>query len=273
MNLFPLRTFSLVGGVFTLVLACGCTPKAEKQFAESNQQFLNRYLSQNDTDFQRQAVIAVAESPDATQPWAKKAFVDLSGMGEPSKKSKDALVRQAATFGLFKSEYEYVPDLVVLMQKDPSPVVRQSAAHYLAVLGENGRVAQEDWPTVRQATLDALTTERDVDVKVSIIRLMGCIRDKEVLNRLIDQLSSDNFLLQNQTEKSLGRLTGQTFGTDQSAWKKWLAETSDPFAKGGELPPQLAKKELSLLERMFVNYRWKPKSQTQSPFELQNWKD
>ena len=116
-----------------------------------------------------------------------------------------------------------------------TPEVRRDALHGVIALMDGGESAAEHERDLRETTVQLIAQDRSSDIRVASARLLGYFAYRSVLEPLISALDQRDFGVVYEAERSLIRLTGQTFDHDSVQWRRWLAQTSDPFADAGKL--------------------------------------
>ena len=111
----------------------------------------------------------------------------------------------------------------------PAPQVRADALAALCRLALEDRLADETGRVARQAAIQLLGHHESRDVRIVAAQYLGSCPDAESLSALIASLDQRDFGVVYQVERSLNRLTGQTFDHDPQAWEKWKVSESDPF--------------------------------------------
>ncbi len=113
--------------------------------------------------------------------------------------------------------------------------VRRDALRGLIALMDQGESAAEHERNLRETTVQLIAHDRSGDIRVASARLLGYFQDRTVVEPLISALDQRDFGVVFEVERSLIRLTGQTFDHDSVRWRRWLAQTDDPFADAGRL--------------------------------------
>ena len=85
-----------------------------------------------------------------------------------------------------------------------------------------------------------LREEPDREVRMASCRVLGCFRESEALEALIEAVGQSEFAVNHEAEQALIRLTGMTHHGDYQQWRGWRQETADPFARAGRQPAELA---------------------------------
>ncbi len=115
------------------------------------------------------------------------------------------------------------------------PEVRRDAVGGLAALLEAGLDPGDHAPAIARQCIQLVARDRSRDVRLACACVLGHIQDRTVLEPLIAALDERDFGVVFEAERSLIRLTGQTFHHDAVAWRQWLIQTDDPFANAGQL--------------------------------------
>ncbi len=169
-----------------------------------------------DADKRYRGTLKLATYPFAGEPVYIKLFVD-------NIKDPDAGVRTAATRALGNhGGPEHVPLLVKSLQ-DEDKLVRAEGARALQ------RVHN---PVAIPALINAIdeAKELEVDVRSEAADALGQYADNRVVSELIKALADPSLAVNYATLGSLRTLTGQDFGLDRVAWRKWVDSTQDAFA-------------------------------------------
>jgi len=116
---------------------------------------------------------------------------------------------------------------------------RLDATRGLAAKMRRGLVSAQKSNLVAAKASGLLHDDRSRDVRVAAARLLGDIASRESLTALIGGLNDPDFGVVYHSEQSLMHLTGMTHRYDAHAWQTWLGQSSDPFAKRGQLDDQL----------------------------------
>ena len=111
----------------------------------------------------------------------------------------------------------------------PAPQVRADALAALCRLATKDQLAGETGRVTRLAAIQLLGADESRDVRILAAEYLGCCPDDDSLSALIASLDQRDFGVVYQAERSLNRLTGQTFDHDSQAWKAWKLSESEPF--------------------------------------------
>lgn len=211
--------------------------------AKTSKDYLDMALESERADDRRKGVNGLAESSDATSDWAVKVFDTIA------RTDTDAMVRRAALRALLRSaNSDRVPTTLKLLKssdveyEDVRPAtapVRWTAARLLLAVVHGFAFHEDQKSEIVETILDRLPKESDQNVRLALIETLGYFQQRPVLEALINELENEDFAVQHAAELALVSLTGVTHHHYPSAWRKWLAETSDPFAQAGETPEEL----------------------------------
>jgi HEAT repeat protein len=145
----------------------------------------------------------------------------------------DSRVRQHAAFGLGeigRNDPRAIPPLTRALEDKDFDVIAQ--AHY--ALLDIGRPAA---PAVL-----ALLDKPDPDVRGRAVRLLGEMRERSAVPRLIDLLAGPDSGLRKSAMLALLDISGQPLGYQPERWRKWWASAQAPAkpAPAGPAPPKAA---------------------------------
>ncbi|MCB9858306.1 MAG: HEAT repeat domain-containing protein [Phycisphaerales bacterium] len=188
----------------------------------------------------RRGVVGLSESRDATSDWALKVYDTVA------RSDVDASVRSAALRAMERiaDPQSQATATAVLQSKRkssdgiiPAPAsVRWGAARVLHAIAAKSGTQADSNATLVAALVDAVRSETDQRVRLTVIDTLGFYRDRSVPPVLVDALEEEDFAVRRAAETSLVALTGVTHNYDAKAWRAWLAKTSDPFASAGQSP-------------------------------------
>ncbi|HUU82398.1 MAG TPA: hypothetical protein VM243_02735 [Phycisphaerae bacterium] len=137
----------------------------------------------------------------------------------------------------------------------PSADIRLEALRTAIALAGQSHLPAEQQPTLRDMAVRLIGQERSRDIRQAAACLLGYCRDRVVLEPLIAALEQRDFGVVYQSERSLMRLTGQTFDYDPVGWRAWLEQTQDPFAEAGKLDAVLDAPPKGWFKRSIDNTR------------------
>lgn len=224
--------------VVSLWVAVGCKSARSLQLpavlATKNDvaRYLIEALEEKRPDARRAAIVRVAQTRHAQREAVVEtlctiARTDASPMvrcaairalsDHPNPTSTETLAAIAATFD--RQSTIRLPD----------PQVRADALAALCRLARENRLEGETGRMARQAAIDLLRADESREVRIVAARYLGSCPDAESLSALIASLNQRDFGVVYQAERSLNRLTGQTFDHDPLAWDEWRVSQSDPF--------------------------------------------
>ncbi len=230
------------------IMSAGCSKTRDGQWfnferGKTSEQYLDMALESSRPDDRRRGVVGLADGPDATSDWAVKVFDTIA------RTDRDPMVRTAALRALSKSPAsERVPTALALLAsaladgegvRRAPPPVRWAAARLLHLVVRDFAFREVQREEIVGTLIERLPAEQDRKVRLSMIETLGYFPERRVLVALVDALEDEDFAIQHAAEMSLVGLTGVTHDHYPEAWRKWLAETSEPFARAGEIPPEL----------------------------------
>lgn len=195
-------------------------------------------------DERRQGVIGLAQSRDAASDWAMRVYDTVA------RTDTDPMVRCAAIRAMTAwAGSPQVPTALKLLRSDagkaadvrPAPgPVRWEAAKLLEAVAREGGYEDAQREEIVATLLDRAAKDQDRLVRLTVIEMLGYFPQQPVPAALVDVIElEDDFALQHAAENALVTLTGVTHHHDADAWRKWLAETPNPFERAGELPEEL----------------------------------
>lgn len=210
-------------------------------------------LEDKSPDVQREAIVRVSKTPHLTNEVVIRALATLA-RADQSESVRYAAVRalaKAGTTGAIKplTEIASAPDDTEIVTEPRSGEVRRAALDGLDPLLASDRLSQEQRATCRKTAIHLLEHNRSRDVRIAAARVLRHFPTNAVLTTLIDALDQRDFGVVYQSERSLMHLTGQTFDHAADAWRRWRAETDDPFKTAGRLDHVLYPEEESLWKR------------------------
>lgn len=155
--------------------------------------------------------------------------------------------RQAArTLGLSGQQQAFEPLLTVLDAENhlkevlaPDLFLKRTCLDELHRLLTTGLLADEPAEVIRIARRQ-LREGPDREVRMASCRVLGCFREPDALDALIEALAQPEFAVNHEAEQALIRLTGLTHHGDYQQWRAWREKTSDPFARAGQQPAEVA---------------------------------
>jgi len=202
-------------------------------------------LEAETADERRQGVIGLSQSRDATSEWAMKVY-DTVARTDTDPMVRCAAVRAMAAWAgsqqvptalkLLKSGTVKIPDV----RPAPGPV-RWEAAKLLENIAREGGYEDSQKDEIVATLLDRAIKDQDRLVRLTVIETLGYFPQQPVPTTLVDVIGmEEDFALQRAAESALIMLTGVTHHYDVDAWRKWLAETPNPFEHAGEMPDELS---------------------------------
>jgi hypothetical protein len=131
---------------------------------------------------------------------------------------KDPLVRAAAAEALGKiGDPRAIPPLIKALD-DERYMVRWDAVKALGELKAGPAI-----PNLERVA----KTDRQSDVRLAAVNVLGKIGGKEAIGPLIDVLSDKDENIAYFASQNLARLTGQSFGVQPTKWTQWWEENRD----------------------------------------------
>lgn len=195
--------------------------------------YIEQALQSESPDQRRQAIGRLAQTRYVQDDAALEALA-LIATTDTSQS-----VRTAAMRAMCRSNKPIVADTaldVLAPQPDqkkiaaPADSVREAATCALGVCAESQSLDADQTTRTTQIGMQLLRTDRSRNVRLAAAQLLGHLPNKDVLYCLADALEQRDFGVCLEAERSLTRLTGQSFDHDAQRWRAFLAETRDPFA-------------------------------------------
>jgi HEAT repeat protein len=208
--------------------------------SKSSQSYLDMALEAPRADQRRKGVLELADSSDGQSDWAKKVYDTVA------RTDRDTMVRTAAVRAMSPGAgAAQVPTLLKLLasatQRFPDcrsapPALRWEAAKLLLQIVRDQTYHEPQRPEIVEALLDRLRRDSDRNVRLTTIETLAYFAESPIPAALVDAMEDDDFAIQHAAEESLIALTGHTHNHDPKAWRKWLAESGDPFKDSGRMP-------------------------------------
>jgi len=231
-----------------MILNVGCSSSRHSAWfkkPKTSQDWLDMALEAQTPDERREGVIGLSQSRDGTSDWAMKVY-DTVARTDTDPMVRCAAIRAMAAWAgspqvatalkLLRSPSVAAPDV----RPAPGPV-RWEAAKLLLGVAREGGYEESQREEIVKTLLDRVAKDQDRLVRLTIIDTLAFFPQNPIPAALVDVMETeDDFALQHAAEKSLVVLTGTTHHHDAEAWRKWLAETPDPFEHSGEIPAELA---------------------------------
>lgn len=171
-------------------------------------------LSQESADQRREGIVELME----TRQGKSDAAVRLLGM--LGRGDEDATVRSAAAQALGETgNPNAVEPLAVILSEDSDAQVRLDSAVSL------GKVRG---PEAVRVLMNRLREDPQDEVRAACARSLGEYPYVGVAQALAAALLADDFSIAFEAERSLEKLTGQSFQSSVS-WHDWLRQNGDPF--------------------------------------------
>ena len=226
-----------------LIIGSGCSKNTSGHWFEkprTSKEWLDIALEAAAPDERRRGVVGLSRSADGRTDWAMRVYDTVA------RTDKDAMVRTAAVGAMWPgANAEQVPTLLKIMQADTqhfddvkpaAAPLRWAAAKVLLAVVNASRYQEAQRPQIVKVLLDRLSKDPDRNVKLTMIETLSYFAEQPIPLALADVMQENDFAIQSAAERSLIALTGVTHHHDAAAWKKWLASTTDPFEKAGQIP-------------------------------------
>jgi hypothetical protein len=212
---------------------------------KTSQDWLDMALEAKTADERREGVIGLSQTRDGTSDWAMMVY-DTVARTDTDPMVRCAAIRAMAAWAgspqvttalkLLHGSVTAAPDV----RPAPGPVRWEAAKMLLAVAREGGYEESQREEIVK-TLLDRIVRDQDRLVRLTAIDTLAFFPQNPVPAALVDVIETEeDFALQHAAEKSLIVLTGTTHHHDATAWRKWLADTPNPFEHNGEMPAELA---------------------------------
>jgi len=159
--------------------------------------------------------------------------VVLDVLATIARTDRSEAVRCAAIRALGKAKSpQAAPVLVEILKAKPSDkqllpptaALKKEALRAAEPLLEGQMLSTDPKRSFRDAAIGLLGKDPSRDVRQAAARLLGHIEDRAVLEPLIDSLDQRDFGVVYESERSLKRLTGQSFQHDAPDWRQWLRQ-------------------------------------------------
>ncbi|NLX13216.1 MAG: hypothetical protein GXY44_06110 [Phycisphaerales bacterium] len=220
----------------------GCSDQQKRQWrfrsAEENYQAA---LDAEHPDARREGITRIAESYYVDSPRAFEVL-DTVARHDPNTQNRCIAIRAFSRY----RDHRPVGTLLTILQARPgseealpaNDEVRWEVARSLLDLKRKGVLNDEQAILACELYLRMLETRPTRDVRLVSLEALGYFKDPKVFTPLINALRGEkDFAVAYQAERSLVALTGVSQAYDPEAWEEWLANTDDPFAKAGQIPP------------------------------------
>ncbi|MBN1764266.1 MAG: HEAT repeat domain-containing protein [Sedimentisphaerales bacterium] len=164
--------------------------------------------------------------------------------------SPDADIRREGVVSLEKKDYvkmEVTPRILRIMAiQDPDPQVRAAAVGVLSRIDDDRNalletlkaastdtsalvrmecifpLSRHDDEAGQDILLDMLNNDTSSEIRTEVAAALRFYNSRKVVYTLLAGLTDLEFGVSYQSRESLKELTGQDFGYDQGAWKKWI---------------------------------------------------
>jgi hypothetical protein len=232
-----------VGFVFVTVAVTGCASSRNGAWfhkPKTSKEYLDMALEAPGADDRRKGITGLAASRDGHSDWAMKVYDTVA------RTDRDSMVRCAAIRAMLPAAGTgQVPTLINVLESSARKIpdcraasgpVRWEAAKVLLAVVRDYKYQESERPQIVKTLLDRVARDSDRNVRLTVIETLAYFAEAPVPTALVDAMEEEDFAVQYAAEQSLIALTGETHDHDAKAWRKWLAETKDPFAKAGEIP-------------------------------------
>jgi len=118
----------------------------------------------------------------------------------------------------------------------PDDDVRWEAIQALLKLDQQKGLAGSQRDLARDISVRLAEFDGSRNVRLSATEMLGRFQDRAVLAPLVRLLRTRDYAIAERAELSLIELTGVTHNYDADAWETWVANTSNPFEKAGQVP-------------------------------------
>jgi HEAT repeat protein len=191
-------------------------------------------------DERRSAVNRLGESKQLTEPLVIETLINVAthDAREP--------VRSAAMLVLDQSQSSEACEtaLGILETDAGNKLPADNAAVRSIALKTIRHCVDEDRAAVEQLTTSVklaglvIENDRSRHVRLEAVRMLGCFPERQSLDVLISALSQRDFGICYEAEKSLNRLTGESYDCNAEDWRNFVSGAADPFANALTDAPQ-----------------------------------
>ncbi len=199
-------------------------------------------VAKNDpfADERRGAVQRLGESKQVSDPMVIETLIEVATNDESEP------VRSSAMLVLDTTQSpEACNAAIAILRQDAqlklpadNASVRSTALNTIRHCVDENRVSVEELaPSVALAG-DVVAKDRSRHVRLEAVRLLGCFPKREALDVLISALSQRDFGICYEAEKSLHRLTGESYDCDAENWRNFVSKSANPFANAPNGSPQ-----------------------------------
>ncbi|GJM26775.1 MAG: hypothetical protein DHS20C16_31900 [Phycisphaerae bacterium] len=192
-------------------------------------------------DERRNAIHRLGESKQLTEPPVIEALIDIANQDESEP------VRSAAMLALDQSRMpESCDTAIAILETDrdaklpaDNAAVRSMALKTVRRCIDEDRVSSDQLaPSVGLAG-QVVENDRSRHVRLEAVRMLGCFPERQSLDILIAALSQRDFGICYEAEKSLHRLTGESYDCNADDWRNFVSGVADPFANAPtDAPPE-----------------------------------
>ncbi len=183
-------------------------------------------------DERREAIHRLGESKQLTEARVIQTLIDVANEDESEP------VRSAAMLVLDQSQTsESCDTALAIVQADvdrklpaDNASVRSMAMKTIRNCIETDRTTAEQLaPSVNLAG-QIVENDRSRHVRLEAVRMLGCFPTRQSLDILILALNQRDFGICYEAEKSLHRLTGESYDCNAEDWQHFVSGVADPFA-------------------------------------------
>ncbi len=199
-------------------------------------------LEEEGPDDRRRAIRRISRSKYVGKP------ITIKTMSLIAKTDASQIVRRQAvrTLGLSGQQQAFEPLLALLDAENhlkevlaPDPALERICLDELHRLLDTGLAPAEPADVIHIARRH-LREEPDREVRMASCRVLGCFGEPDALDALIEALAQQELAVNHEAEQALIRLTGMTHHGDYQQWRTWREKTTDPFARAGQQPAEVA---------------------------------
>jgi HEAT repeat protein len=179
-------------------------------------------------------------------PWARKIWSEEQRVAQSliSRKEDLRAITKQANSGTAYEQEQAALRLTNIIKSDPILLLRIEAVELLGKLKTDAaltglKIASNDpEPDIRMAAINAwqsrgddvsikqlqslVASDTNLDVRLSATRALGSFTDPQAARALAVVLDDPNPAVQFRATKSLGKVTGESFGANVSAWRQFL---------------------------------------------------
>ena len=202
----------IIGAGLTLSGCAGWSPWTSKEKSARNAELYGPTANQRIKTLQEQAKAATAESQERRLEFTQELVRNM--LGEHDARVRCELVAVAA-------EFDTASALSICKGalQDPDERVRMKACEVWQKRGGDEAV---------QLLANRYRTDRELDVRLRALRMLGELEDKSAIPVLAEALEDPDPAVQYRAVAALKQVSGRDLGDDVNKWREWAA---DPNAK------------------------------------------